>query len=72
MYNYFVFGLKNVNLIIMKDRLQTLLEEYYKKAREGKMPAKAPRPTYSSLHKIIKTKDQALRFMKNLKDAESE
>ena len=51
------------------DRERINIEAIEKKAREGKMPAKMPRPAYSSLHKIIKTKEQADRFMKPLKDA---
>jgi hypothetical protein len=56
----------------MKDRVRLNIEAIEKKAREGKTPAKKIRPAYSSLHKIIKTKEQADRFMKSLKDAESE
>jgi len=53
----------------MKDQVRLNIEAIEKKAAEGKWPAKMPRPGYSSLHKIIKTKEQADRFMKALKDA---
>ena len=53
----------------MKDRVRINIEAIEKKAREGKMPAKMPRAPYSSLHKFIKTKEQADRFMKSLRDA---
>ena len=53
----------------MKDSVQIRMEAILKKAREGKMPAKNIRAVgSSSLHQIIKTKDQADRFMKKLKD----
>jgi hypothetical protein len=53
----------------MKDKVQLNIEAIEKKAAEGKWPAKKPRPGYSSLHKIIKTKEQADRFMKELREA---
>jgi hypothetical protein len=53
----------------MKDPVQIKIEALLKKASESKMPAKMPRPPYSSLHKIIKTKEQADRFMKQLREA---
>jgi hypothetical protein len=52
----------------MEDSVRKKIEAIEKLAREGKMPAKMPRAPYSSLHKIIKTKEQADRFMKQLKD----
>ena len=53
----------------MKDPVQIKIEALLKKASESKMPAKMPRPPFSSLHKIIKTKEQADRFMKQLREA---
>jgi hypothetical protein len=52
----------------MEDSVRQKIEAIKKLAREGKMPSKMPRAPYSSLHKIIKTKEQADRFMKQLED----
>jgi S-ribosylhomocysteine lyase LuxS involved in autoinducer biosynthesis len=53
----------------MKDSLQIRMEAILKKAREGKMPTRNIRTVgSSSLHQIIKTKEQADLFMKKLKD----
>ena len=52
----------------MEDSVRQRIEAIKKLAREGKMPSKMPRAPYSSLHKIIKTKEQADRFMKQLED----
>jgi hypothetical protein len=54
----------------MKDSVQIQVEAILKKARESKMPNKKYRTVgSSSLHKFIKTKEQADRLMKALKNA---
>jgi hypothetical protein len=53
----------------MTDKERLNIEAIKKKAAEGKWPAKMPRPGYSSLHKIINTKEKADRFMKALREA---
>ena len=52
------------------DPVQKKIDALLKKAQESKMPAKkikSDKP--SSLHQIIKTKEQADRFMKKLREA---
>ena len=53
----------------MEDKLRIKLEELKKKAREGGVKAKPSTRSRSSLHRIIKTKKQAERFMKQLQSA---
>jgi hypothetical protein len=65
-----IIGLSsNSNFSDMKDPVQIKIETLLKKASEGKMPAKMPKLPYSSLHKIIKTEEQADRLMKQLREA---
>ncbi len=55
----------------MKDPVQLKIEAIWKKADESKISSKKIRSRkVSSLHQIIKTKEQADRFIKSLKDAE--
>jgi hypothetical protein len=54
----------------MKDRMRINIEAILKKASESKISSDKVRSNKpSSLHQIIKTKEQAERFMKSLRDA---
>jgi hypothetical protein len=53
----------------MEDKLKLKLEELKKKAREGGVKGRPSTRNRSSLHRIIKTKEQADRFMKQLRSA---
>ena len=54
----------------MKDSIQKRVEAIWKKAKDDNIPYKNIRTVgSSSLHQIIKTKEQADRFMKKLKEA---
>ena len=53
----------------MDEKLKKKLEELRRQAREGGIKAKPSSRNRSSLHKIIKTKEQADRFMKLLQSA---
>ena len=51
----------------MDEIVKKKLEELEKKAKEGGIKSKPTLRGRSSLHQIIKTKEQAERFMKMLK-----
>ena len=53
----------------MKDNLHKRVEALAKKARENEKMKDIRTVSTSSLHQIIKTKEQADRFMKLLKEA---
>lgn len=53
----------------MEDKLKTKLEELKNQARNGGVKARSFTRNTSSLHRIIKTKEQADRFMKQLRSA---
>ena len=53
----------------MEDKLRIKLEQLKKKAKEGGVKATPSTRRRSSLHQIIKTKEQADRFMKQLQSA---
>jgi hypothetical protein len=70
LWNYHHFILISFNFISMKDSIQKRVEAIWKKAKEDNIPYKNIRTIgTSSLHQIIKTKEQAERFMKKLKEA---